>query len=51
MLLVTLLLAVPVYNVLRYVYALFMALPFLLGYSIRTDTVRNDETGTGGYAG
>lgn len=51
MLLVTLLLAVPVYNVLRYVYALFMALPLLLGYSFRTDTVRNDETGTGGYAG
>lgn len=33
MLLATLLLAVPVYNVLRYVYGLFTALPLLLAYS------------------
>lgn len=33
MMLVTLLLAAPVYNEFRYAYGLFTALPFLLGYS------------------
>lgn len=43
MLLVTLLLAAPVYHETRYIYGLFMALPVLLEYSIGRDEVISNE--------
>ncbi|MCM1153972.1 MAG: DUF6020 family protein [Roseburia sp.] len=43
MLLATLLLAVPVYNVLRYVYGLFMALPLLFSYSFGREGVADEK--------
>lgn len=43
MLLTTLLLAVPVYNVLRYVYGIFVSLPLLLSYSFGMETGKKGE--------